>query len=50
MLREEKTAIERLTEVYLVEESMMKQKARDKHLNRGDCNSGYFYTFAKLIE
>lgn len=30
-----------------MEESMLKQKARDKHLNLGDTNSKYFYYLVK---
>lgn len=36
-----------LFDCILSEESMLKQKSRDKHLNLGDCNSNYFYSIFK---
>lgn len=40
-------AREHLKKLLFMEESMLKQKARDKHLNLGDTNSKYFYYLVK---
>lgn len=45
LILEEKYARDALNSRILEEESMPKQKAREKHLNLGNGNSKYFYSY-----
>lgn len=47
LLAMDKKLREKLNKESLIEESIIKQKSRDKHLNLGDSNSRYFYSLFK---